>query len=92
MNAVRHLTGVRGVSNNLTIKAQVAPKDVKDKIVTAFRRSAEIDARRIDVEAHDSKVILRGKARSWAEKDEAQRAAWAVAGVCGVENQIEVTP
>jgi len=91
-NAVRYLTGVTGVSNNITIKAHVSPKDVKNKIVAAFHRNADIDARRIDIEARDGKVILRGNVRSWMERDEAQRAAWAAPGVTAVENNIVVTP
>jgi len=91
-NAVRYLTGVTGVSNNITIKAHVSPKDVKDKIVAAFHRSADIDARRIDIEARNGKVILRGNVRSWAERDEAQQAAWAAPGVTAVENNLTVTP
>lgn len=92
LNAVLHLTGVIGVSNNITIKTQVSPKDVKDKIKAAFHRSAEIDARRVDIEAHDGKVILRGSVRSFVEREEAQQAAWAAPGVTAVENQIRVAP
>jgi osmotically-inducible protein OsmY len=91
-NAVRYLTGVTGVSNSITIKSRVSPKDVKDKIVAAFHRWADIDARRIDIEAHDGKVILRGNVRSWAERDEAQQAAWAAPGVTTVENDLVVMP
>jgi len=92
MNAVRYLTGVSGVSNKITIKTLVSPKDVKDKIKAAFHRNAEIDARRVDIEARDGKVILHGSVRSWAERDEAQQAAWAAPGVTAVENQITVAP
>lgn len=90
--AVRYLTGVTGVSDCITITTGVSPKDVQDQIEAAFRRSAEIDARRISVAARQGKVILRGSVRSWIEREEAQKAAWAAPGVTAVENHILVAP
>jgi osmotically-inducible protein OsmY len=91
-NAVSHLTGVRGVINNVKIKPRVSPKDVREQIEAAFKRNAEIDARRVRVEARNGKVILSGAVRSWMERDQAQRAAWGAPGVSDVENRIGVVP
>ncbi|MES2191246.1 MAG: BON domain-containing protein [Pseudomonadota bacterium] len=89
--AVRSIKGVKFVSNLITMKAQVTPSDVKKRIEEALVRSAQIDAGKIAVEVVGSKVILRGNVRSWAEKEEAQRSAWAAPGITLVENDIKVS-
>lgn len=91
-HAVRILKGVKGVTNKVAVKGQVACADVAQRIEAAFKRSAEIDAQRVHVEAHGGKIVLQGTVRSCAERDEAQRAAWAAPGVTAVENDIKVAP
>ena len=91
-NAVRDLTGVRGVTNVITVEPHVSVLDVKSKIEAALTRSAEIDARRINVAVTDSKVILSGNVHSWFERAAARRAAWAAPGVKDVEDHITVVP
>jgi len=88
--AVHNLLGVKGVINNIAVKPTVSAADVREKIEKAFRRSAQVDADHITIEAEGGKVTLRGRVHSWAELDEAEDAAWAVPGVTDVENLVEL--
>jgi osmotically-inducible protein OsmY len=90
-NAARRVKGVLGVSNAIQLAPRVSPKEVKAKIESALKRSAQVDAGRITVDADGSEVVLRGSVRSWAEREEAERAAWLAAGVTKVDNQISVS-
>jgi osmotically-inducible protein OsmY len=90
--AVKYLRGVRSVSNQIEITPTVSPKDVQKRITQALHQHADLEARRIHVDAEGARVILTGNVRSWLEREEAVHAAWAAPGVTAVESRIRIAP
>lgn len=88
--AVENLIGIKRVNNYIALKAMLSPSDVQQKIMAAFHRSATIDAMKVTAELIGNKVVLRGKVRSFAEKEDAEKAAWSAPGVMNVENRLEM--
>lgn len=88
--AVVDLSGVRGVINSIQVSPRVEARDVRGKIESALTRSAHLDAEKIQVQTIANRVILRGVVRSWAERDDAERAAWSAPGVGQVESHLEI--
>jgi osmotically-inducible protein OsmY len=84
------LSGVRKVYNYINLKPVVTPANIKQKITAAFHRSATLDAEKITVDVISGKAILTGKVRSFAEREDAENAAWAAPGVLSVENKLEL--
>ncbi len=90
VNTVQNLSGVRYVSNLLTVKPAITSPDVEQRITAAFHRSATLDAGKITAEVSGHKVTLKGSVRSFAEKNDAENAAWAAPGVTSVDNRLEI--
>jgi len=87
---VEDLTGVKGVSNMISLKPQLKPAEIKDKIRRAFERSATVDSSHIAIDVNGSIVTLRGPVRSWAEREDAENAAWSAPGVSQVRDELRV--
>jgi osmotically-inducible protein OsmY len=88
--SIESLNGVKMVIDLISLKPRVSADGIEEKISAAFQRHASIDAKSIDVSVSGSKVILRGKVRSFTEKDDAADAAWAAPGVTSVENHLSI--
>lgn len=91
ISEIESLWGVKQIVNNITLKNISPITDLKQKIKSAFKRSADIDADKIDVETLGNKVTLKGEVRSWKERADAEMAVWSAPGVYHVDNQLTVT-
>jgi osmotically-inducible protein OsmY len=89
--AIKYLAGVKGVTNNLKIKAKPKAADVREKIRKELERTVDQEVNQIDIETSDGRVTLRGRVHSWAELDAARRAAWSIPGVNEVDTELVVT-
>eukprot|EP00873_Tetraselmis_striata_P030040 jgi/Tetstr1/450304/TSEL_037340.t1 len=89
-HAVRKLSGIIGVTNQIHLKARVQPTDVQQRIENALKRSAELEAKNIHVTVQDGTVKLHGKVKAWYERQLAESAAWAVPGVKAVADELTI--
>lgn len=89
---IGHLYGVKGIANAILVRAPVTVANVRQKIEEAFQRSADVDAKRVAVDAHNGTVVLRGTVHSLNERRAAEHAAWAAPGVVAVDDQLVVAP
>jgi osmotically-inducible protein OsmY len=92
-DAVRKLTGVSGISNNVVIKPSVLAADVEQKIESALTRHAEVEAAAIQVTVLEkNRVLLEGKVDNWDERQAVENAAWSVGGVESVDDRLIIAP
>lgn len=87
---VRHLLGVRGITNRLLIKSSVNPKDIQTEITAALGRRAQREASRLNVQVDHSTVTLQGAVDSLTERDTVIGAAYGTRGVTRVVDLLRV--
>jgi osmotically-inducible protein OsmY len=88
--AVQYLRGVQSVKNLITLTPRVSAVDTQERIERAILRNAQLDADAIKVSVAGGEVTLTGTVRSWAEKQQAEHAAWSSPHVSGVDDRILV--
>jgi osmotically-inducible protein OsmY len=86
--AAGRTTGVTTITNLIEVKAKPSPKDVRERIVSALRRSSELDANAINVSVDGGTVKLSGRVKGWNERRVAESAAWSAPGVSRVQDDI----
>jgi osmotically-inducible protein OsmY len=90
INLIQQMLGVTGVSNGISVKPKAIEMAIEKDINLALKRSAIVDVDQIQVKGENNKVVLRGKVRSFAARDEAERIAWSEPGVYSVDNHLGV--
>ncbi|MGC4874882.1 BON domain-containing protein [Micromonospora sp. DT43] len=92
--AVGRLTGVRGVSNGITVRPSAPPDgaNVAGRIVDALARAGATEAERITVRVHGDTAVLAGLVHSMPERAEVEQVAWSAPGIREVQNHIAVAP
>ncbi|SHN28501.1 Osmotically-inducible protein OsmY, contains BON domain [Chitinophaga sp. CF418] len=91
-NLVKDLQGVKGVTNLIRLRPVPTRSIVKDNIRKALERSADVEADSINIVAEGHNIILQGKVRSWGERNEVEKAAWATPGVVNVKDDLIIAP
>ena len=89
-DAIRWLSGVRGITNQVTVRPTTMVGDVRGRIEEAFKRSAALEAGHVNVEVAGSRIVLTGHVIPGTRRQMARSAAWSAPGVTAVEDQIKI--
>ncbi|WPQ60437.1 BON domain-containing protein [Chitinophaga sancti] len=89
-DVVKDLQGVKGIANLIVVKPIPSSFLVKNNILNALHRMANIDAHNIQVLTLDNTIILNGTVRSWRELEQVEHVVWSTPGVSAVINDLEV--
>jgi osmotically-inducible protein OsmY len=89
---VQHVPGVVSVINHIEVVPRRGVRDIQKRIVHALHRSADINARQIEVKVDGDVAILTGTVGSWLQREAAERAAGSAPGITRVDNRVTIAP
>jgi osmotically-inducible protein OsmY len=89
---VRHIPGVVGIMNYIEVMPRAAGRDIQKRIVHALHRSADVNAKQIEVKVDGDAVTLTGIVGSWLQREAAERADGSAPGIRHVDNRITIVP
>jgi osmotically-inducible protein OsmY len=88
--AIRHIKGLKGVVNRITVAPSAPSADVAAHIMGALHREADVNAHGIEVTSSGDTIVLKGTVRSWGEREAAERSAMHSHGISHVVNLLVV--
>lgn len=89
---VRKLTGVVGVTNGIALASRVQSSDIKQRILDALKRHAEVEANRIQIDVRDGGIVrIEGEVDDWDERQAVERAVWSAPGVRIVDDHVRIS-
>ena len=88
--AVRYLSGVVGVTNEIAIRSKSQPGDLRQRIVSALARNAAAEAKSVAVDIDGGQVRLSGRVHSWHDRKIIEDAIWAAPGVTSIKDEIRI--
>jgi len=88
-HVIRRLSGIRSVTNVITLQNAAVQPSIENEIRRALRRYGFSDAIHVGVDSRGS-VTLKGRVRTWGDRGKAWQAVWSVPGVRVVDNRLEV--
>ena len=89
-DALRLLSGVKGVHDRVEIRSSVSAAALRAGILAALRRRSELDAREVAVQVRGTQVTLSGRVHNWWERELARRSAWSAPGVRQVIDRLAI--
>jgi osmotically-inducible protein OsmY len=89
-STVRHLKGVKGITDDIVIALETPSSAIKANIEAALERRFDSEDQHIAVSVSGKDVTLSGSVTSWWQRDLARDSAWNAPGVQNVKDHMTI--